>query len=353
MDKTEKLKVAVLFGGCSSEYAISLQSAYAVLQHLDGERYLPVPIGITRQGQWMRYEGGIEKIPRDTWLQDPLCHPVVVLPGHETGALMEWGPAGPSQVAVDVALPMLHGKNGEDGTVQGLLELAGIPYAGCGVLSSALGMDKDLAHRMAAQSGVAVPRSRVILKGDRPECWAQAGRTVGYPLFCKPARGGSSLGITQVENPAVLASAVREALEQDDKIVLEAAIPGFEVGCAILGRGDTLTMGVVDEIELEQGFLDYGEKYHRSTAKMHTPARLDADTAQRIQNTAAQVYRALDCRGFARVDLFLTPKGEIVFNEVNTLPGMTAASRFPKMLEAVGISFSAMLDQILSEAVCP
>jgi D-alanine---D-serine ligase len=254
------------------------------------------------------------------------------------------------RLKIDVALPVLHGKNGEDGTVQGLFELAGIPVAGCGILSSALCMDKDRAHRLAKEAGIRVPVSFVSRRNaDREAAAGRAGQ-IGYPLFVKPVKAGSSYGITKVSDESELQGAMELALAYDDEIMIEECISGFEVGCAVMGTGD-MVLGEVDEIELAEGFFDFTEKYTLKTSAIHVPARISPDLARRVKESAKRIYRALDCRGFARVDMFLTKEEEIVFNEVNTIPGFTTHSRFPNMMKAAGISFEEVVSEILEEAL--
>lgn len=246
----------------------------------------------------------------------------------------------------DAVFPVLHGRNGEDGTVQGLFELAGAPLIGCGTLSSALCMDKDRAHRLAALAGVEVPKSFAFGRDAAfDEILKRAGE-LGWHLFVKPVRAGSSFGISRVKEPQALPDAVREAFRYDSEILLEEAVPGFEVGCAVLGN-QTLITGAVDEIELARGFFDYTEKYTLKTSAIHCPARIPEETAGRIQEAARKIYRALGCRDFARVDMFLTPEGRIVFNEVNTIPGFTSHSRYPSMMKAAGIGFSELLTRMI------
>lgn len=344
------MKVMVLFGGCSSEYSVSLESASAVLRHLDREKYEPVMVGITQTGNWLHYTGAVENIEDDTWQTCGPCVSAVLSPDRESHRLWLFKETGPETVEIDVAFPVLHGKNGEDGTVQGLLALAGIPMAGCGVLASALCMDKDRAHRLAWDAGVRVPKALVLERDHRQETLREFAREVGYPLFVKPVKAGSSYGVTRVEDAAVLAEAVALAFQFDDQVIVEENIEGFEVGCAVLGN-DTLLTGEVDEIELSGGFFDFTEKYTLKTSAIHVPARITPGKALEIKETAKVIYQALGCRGFARVDMFLTPQGEIVFNEVNTIPGFTAHSRYPGMMRAVGIEFPELLDRILTLAV--
>ena len=346
-------KILVFFGGCSTEYAVSLESAAAVLGALDPARWAPVPVGITRDGRWFYYSGPLAAIPADTWHKDA-NHCAACTLDASRGANTLWLADG-RRIRFEAAFPVLHGKNGEDGTLQGLLELAGVPLIGCGTLASALCMDKGRTHELAALAGVAVPKNARFHRRDiRPDALRAAAEAIGWPLFVKPVRAGSSFGITRVTGPEGLSAAVTEALRHDDEVLLEQAVPGFEVGCAVLDGADgTLLTGAVDEIELAPGetLFDYDEKYTLAHAAIHCPARIPDATADRIRDTARTVYRALGCHGFARVDLFLTPAGEVVLNEVNTIPGLTAHSRFPSMMRAVGLEFPALLDQLLGAEV--
>ncbi len=340
--------ILILFGGCSTEYGVSLQSAHAVLEHLDATRYRALPVGITRAGQWLVYTGDIHRLIDDSW-QSGECAPCTPLLTRGVRRLLLLDGSG-QQLAFDAALPILHGKNGEDGTVQGLLELADIPVIGCGSLSSALCMDKDRAHKLVRQAGIRVPRSAVFRRGVRQEELLAAGNMLGYPLFVKPVRAGSSFGINRVTAPAQLQAAAASAFAIDREILLEEAISGFEVGCAVLGT-EELTVGMVDEIELTGGFFDFEEKYTLKTSAIHCPARIRPEQVTWIQSTAKTIYRVLDCKGFARVDLFLTPQGELVFNEVNTIPGFTTHSRYPNMMQQIGMDFSTLITRIIETEV--
>ena len=338
--------ILFLFGGCSTEYEVSLQSAHAVLQALDRSRYTPLAVGITREGRWLRYGGPLFHLETGDWEAQPDCVPCALSLDRGDLRLLWLDGSGRSE-PFDAAFPVLHGKNGEDGTVQGLLELIGAPIIGCGALSSALCMDKVRSHQLAALAGVAVPKGTVVTRPYAPEALAEAARSIGYPLFVKPVRAGSSFGVTRLEGPESLIPAVEEAFRHDREVLLEEAVPGFEVGCAVLGN-EELTVGLVDEIELSGGFFNFEEKYTLKTSAIHCPARIPAPTARRIQETAKAIYRALGCRVFARVDLFLTPEGEIVFNEVNTIPGFTAHSRYPNMMKAAGIPAGDLVNGLIA-----
>lgn len=342
----QRKRIAILFGGCSPEYGVSLQSAYSVITHLDREKYEPVLIGISNAGDWFQYVGEIEKIPIDTWCNEEDCIPVVVSPNRTVHGIVTIKNGKIRETHIDAVFPVLHGKNGEDGTVQGMFELAGIPVVGCGVLSSALCMDKDRAHKLVQAAGISVPQSFVLQSGGDAETAIRQAERIGYPLFVKPVGAGSSYGITKVTGRNQLPEALKLAFSYDITVIVEECISGFEVGCAVL-ENDGFVVGEVDEIELEKGFFDFTEKYTLKTSSIHVPARISAEKAGEIKETAKLIFKTLDCRGFARVDMFLDDTGRIVFNEVNTIPGFTTHSRFPNMMKAAGIS----LEQVISMAV--
>lgn len=343
-------KIAVIFGGCSPEYSVSLQSAYAVICHMDSLKYIPVLIGISKSGDWFLYNGNIEKIPNDTWCNETDCTPVAVSQNRSAHNLLVMKNGSVKEIAIDAAFPVLHGCNGEDGTVQGVFELAGIPLIGCGVLSSALCMDKDRAHKLVHSEGILVPESFTIDKTVAEEIILQKVDKLGYPVFVKPIKAGSSYGISKVSKRGDLLTALALAFEYDNQVIIEECISGFEVGCAVLGN-DILTIGEVDEIELADGFFDFTEKYTLKTSAIHVPARVENNIAERIKKTAKVIYKALDCRGFARVDMFLSDSGQIIFNEVNTIPGFTTHSRYPNMMKAAGYSFEQIISAVIERAV--
>ena len=343
-------QIAILFGGCSPEYSVSLQSAYSVITHIDRKKYTPVLIGISNAGDWFKYDGEIEKIPADTWCNEKDCIPVVVSPSRTVHGILTIKNGKIKETYIDAAFPVLHGKNGEDGTVQGLFELAGIPVVGCSVLSSALCMDKDRAHKLAQAAGISVPQSFVLQNDMDAEIALMQAEEIGYPLFVKPVGAGSSYGITKVTERNQLPAALKLAFSYDNKVIIEECISGFEVGCAVL-ENDGLMVGEVDEIELEKGFFDFTEKYTLKTSSIHVPARISAEKAAKIKETAKLIYKTLDCRGFARVDMFLDDTGRIVFNEVNTIPGFTSHSRFPNMMKAIHIPFEQIISIAIDKAV--
>ena len=345
-----KPKIAILFGGCSTEYEISLKSAYSVIAYIDARKYEPILLGITRDGQWYLYNGPVENINNDTWHDSRYCQEAIISPCRKTQGVLFTGTSENKTIKLDAALPILHGKNGEDGTIQGLLSLAGIPIVGCNILASALCMDKDRAHKLVAAAGIRVPRSCTCTCESEIDLSLAKAKGIGFPLFVKPIKSGSSFGITKVMCHEQLPSAISLALKHDNEVIVEENINGFEVGCAIIGKTQ-LIVGQVDEVELADGFFDYKEKYNLETSKIHVPARIAPAKAEEIKETAKAIYHILGCSGFARVDMFLTPDGGIVFNEVNTIPGFTTHSRFPNMVKAIGMTFGDILDEIITEAV--
>ena len=350
MNETKKLRVALFFGGVSSEHDVSLISAENVIRSIPKDKYEVLCIGITKKGRWLYFPGDITEISTGAWEQNPDCSAAILSPDPLHGGIITIENGETYIKKVDVVFPVLHGRNGEDGTIQGLFEMAGIPVVGCGVLSSALCMDKDRAHKLVHTAGIAVPSSFVLGKSASVATALQQAEKIGYPLFVKPVKAGSSFGITKVSSSNELPAALELAFEYDKRVIVEECISGFEVGCAILGDED-LTVGEVDEIELSGGFFNFTEKYTLKTSAIHVPARIPQNTAEQIKQAAKTIYRTLDCQGFARVDLFLTPSGEIVFNEVNTIPGFTTHSRYPNMMKAAGFTFEQIVSALIEQAV--
>jgi D-alanine--(R)-lactate ligase len=340
----DRLKVGVLFGGSGEEHPISVKSAREVAKHLDPDRYEPFFIGITQRGAWRLCDG-----PDAEW-ENGTGRPAVLSPDRSIPGLLVLDGARYETVGLDLVLPVLHGRYGEDGAIQGLLELSGIPYAGCDVQSSALCMDKSLAYIVARSAGIATPDFRTVTPAEDIDA-----DELTYPVFVKPARSGSSFGVTKVSRGEELQGAVRTARRYDSKVVIEAAVVGSEVGCAIHGNDGDLFAGEVDQIALSDGFFRIHQEREpergSDNATVIVPANISADARWRVQETAKAVYRALGCSGLARVDLFLTGDGRVVLNEVNTLPGMTPYSRYPRMMAAAGLSFADVLDRIVSSTL--
>lgn len=340
-----RVRVAVVFGGASEEHPISVKSAQEVARNLDPGRYEPLFVGITRAGEWR-----LCREPHADW-EDDEFRPALLSPDRATRGLLvreEDGRYRPRQV--DVALPVLHGTLGEDGAIQGLLELSGIPYVGCDVPSSALCFDKSLAYLVAGSAGIATPTFWTVPAGGQVDA-----EGVSYPVFVKPARSGSSFGVSRVERPEDLPAAVEAARAYDTKVLIEAAVVGSEVGCAVLEDSDGLAVGEVDQVRLSHGFFrihqEEAPEIRSDNSTVVVPADIDAAARQRVQETAKAVYRALGCVGLARVDLFLRTDGEIVLNEVNTFPGMTSYSRYPRMMAAAGMTLGDVIDRAVSFAL--
>lgn len=341
-------RVLIIFGGHSTEYEVSLNSAASVIKAVDKGRYEVLLLGITKAGQALYYEGSVEKLKGEEWTKEA-CYPATI--SMSRGTPMLWVEKGGTllKIPFHIAFPVLHGKNGEDGTLQGLCELAGIPIAGCDMEGSMIGMDKVLAHTLVNMAGIAVPKGICLERIEEYKEKEQSIRKLGLPVFVKPVRAGSSFGISKVTEEAQLYAAIEEAFSHDGRVVIEEAVEGFEVGCAVMGN-DKLCIGRVDEIELSEGFFNYEEKYTLKTSAIHMPVRLPEEEEARIKETAAKIYRCLGLRGFSRVDMFYTDQKEIVFNEVNTIPGFTDHSRFPNMMKGIGRSFEDVVNEILSLA---
>lgn len=336
----EKKTVAVLFGGKSTEYSVSLQSAYSVLKELNREKYNVLPIGITEEGTWYLYTGNLEDIPNNTWYSHDIT-PVLINPGPLKQALI----INQMEVHIDAAFPILHGINGEDGTVQGLFALAGIPVIGCGILASALCMDKKRAHDLVSAAGIRCAES-VILTTEN--WWQKQTDNMKLPVYVKPVHAGSSIGIHRCTCEDEIPAALKDAFSVDCEVMIEEEVQGIEIGAAIIGNDDEMFYGRADEIELSHGFFDFEEKYTLKTSAIHMPARIPEAEEKRILDTAGRIYKILGCSGFARVDMFYTPEKEIFFNEVNTIPGFTSHSRFPNMMKGAGLSFADTLEKIIS-----
>src|SRR5882762_5543409 len=338
------MKIGIIFGGCSEEHPISVKSAQEIAKHLDTEKYEPFWIGITKGGAWKLCDG-----PDAGW-ENGGCRPAMLSPDRSVHGLLVLEQGQYEAIRLDLVLPVLHGKLGEDGAMQGLLELSGIPYVGCDVQSSALCMDKSLAYIVARSAGIATPNFWVVPANENLD-----PDRLTYPVFVKPARSGSSFGVGKVSRKEELPSAVETARQYDSKVLIEEAVVGSEVGCAILGNDLDLTAGEVDRISLSHGFFRiHQESAPESGSENSTvtvPADILAASRSLVQETAKAIYRVLGCRGLSRVDMFLKEDGTVVLNEVNTLPGMTSYSRYPRMMAAAGMPLAEVIDRIVSLAL--
>jgi D-alanine--(R)-lactate ligase len=337
------MKIGIIFGGTSEEHPVSVKSARTVAKNLDTEKYEPYWIGITKSGAWKLCAG-----PGEDWEND--SSPAMLSPDGSVHGLLVLEQGRHEAISLDVVLPVLHGKLGEDGAMQGLLELSGIPYVGCDVQSSALCMDKSLAYLVVGSAGIATPNFWVVPANENPD-----PDRFTYPVFVKPARSGSSFGVTKVTGKEELRTAVETARQYDSKVVIEEGVVASEVGCAILGNDPDLIAGEPDQITLSHGFFRIHQEDDPESGSENStitvPANISAESRSLVQETAKAIYRALGCRGLARVDLFLKEDGTVVFNEVNTLPGLTSYSRYPRMMAAAGLPLAEVIDQIVSLAL--
>ena len=350
----KKLSVCILFGGMSPEHKVSLRSAESVLNHIDHEKYNVFPVGITQDGDWILFGGSdYAMLPAGTWMNHPDNCPAAISPVRGQG-LLRFEKDGVVREQIDVVFPVLHGENGEDGAMQGLLQLAGIPYVGPHVSASAVAMDKTLTKLAADQAGIpqaawALVRAQET-KGAMDGILSRLEQKFSYPMFVKPAGTGSSVGVSKAGDRQALKKALVEAAGFDDKILVEEFIHGREVEVAVMGN-DSPAASVCGEIDSGADFYDYEAKYITDTSVAYVPARIPQDVAEQVREQAIKVYQAIGCRGLSRVDFFVTfEENRVVFNEINTLPGFTSISMYPKLFAASGIPYSQLIDQLLTLA---
>ncbi len=349
-----RLKIGILFGGASSEYEVSLLSASSVLTHINREKYDIVMLGITKDGRWLRYRGDIDDIRFDRWAESGNTAPAVVSPDRAVHGVMEILPDGRTvSIRLDAVFPVMHGKNSEDGTLQGLFTVAGIPFVGCDTLSCALCMDKALARTITDNAGIPSTAWDWFYADALSDFAALETRLVqklGYPMFIKPANAGSSVGVSRATDTQSLRTAIELALEHDKKVVAEQAVIGQEVECAVLGNDSPIT-SMVGEIAPVAEFYDYNAKYIDNTTNLYIPARISGEIAQTVRDMAARSYRALCCTGLSRVDFFVKKDGTVLLNEINTIPGFTHISMYPKLFEATGIPYPELIDRLITLAL--
>jgi len=350
-----KQNVCILFGGISPEHEVSLRSAESVLNNLDAEKYTILPVGITKAGRWILFGGkDYAQLPAGTWEEHPDNCPVTVSPVRGEGLLC-FRAGGVETLSVDVVFPVLHGENGEDGSVQGLLQLAGIPYVGPHVAESAVAMDKTLTKLV--MDSVSIPQAAwVLVRSSQLETKMESALDAvesrfAYPVFVKPAGTGSSVGVSKAADRQQLEKALLDAGRYDEKILVEEFIPGIEVEVAVMGNQLPIA-SVCGEIDSGAEFYDYEAKYITDTSVAYIPARIPEETAEKVREYAVQAYSAIGCQGLSRVDFFVDREsGRIVFNEINTLPGFTSISMYPKLMEASGIPYSQLLDKLIGYAL--
>ena len=349
------LNVCVLFGGVSPEHAVSLRSAESVLNNMDSEKYNIYPVGITKEGKWIYFSGkDYSMLPSDTWQTQPGNYAAAISPVRGQGLLLFCNGVI-EEIPIDVVFPVLHGENGEDGAVQGLMQLSGIPCVGPDLAASAVSMDKTLTKLVIDHAAIPQAKWHLVRSMGLEEKLENAVRDVeekfSYPVFVKPAGTGSSIGVSKAADREGLRKALLEAAKYDDKILVEEFIHGREIEVAVMGNESPMA-SVCGEIDSGAEFYDYEAKYVTDTSVAYIPARISHETEEKARDFAVKAYRALGCRGLSRVDFFVTYGDDsIILNEVNTLPGFTSISMYPKLFAASGIPYSELIDTLLRLAL--
>ena len=360
----KKLRIGVIFGGRSGEHEVSVRSARSVIDAIDKSKYEVVPIAITKEGNWLAPAAAAELLPTETQRRLSVQtlgksrDDVAIVGDPSRQSLMTLGRDGMKDQVLDVVIPVLHGTYGEDGTLQGLLEMASIPFVGCGTLASACGMDKVTMKALFKEAGLPICRHTWLLRSewesDQAKVLRRVKREIGFPCFVKPANLGSSVGVSKVTDRASLVKAIDLAARYDRKIMVEELVDGREIECGVIGNDEPRASLPGEYVIHEESarFLDYTEKYSGTgNNEFIVPARISKSTIKRIQKMAVIAYKAIDASGLSRVDFFLKPDGELLVNEVNTLPGLTDVSGFPKMWEASGIPFPKVIDHLIELAI--
>ena len=350
-----KQTLLIIFGGRSGEYEVSLVSAAAVIENVPRDKYDVVTVGVTRDGRWYLCDCASDEIRRGAWVDSPSLVPCALSPDYGANTLIVLGDE-PRCIRFDAAMAVVHGTQGEDGQIQGLFELCGAPLVGCSAQTSANCMDKSTAKRIVAAAGIACAPDVVTCRAEwlrsRADVVAEAEKALGYPMFVKPSRAGSSVGVTKAADRAALVSAVEKALEWDSRTVLiEKAIVGREIEVAVLVEGDSVTVSVPGEIAPGAEFYDYDTKYKTDTASYYIPARLPEALLESLRDEALLAAKRLGIEGLSRIDFFVTEDGNVILNEVNTMPGFTPISMYPKLMANVGVPFSELIDRLVAEAV--
>lgn len=346
-----KENILLLFGGCSSEHDVSLKSATTILTNIDKSKYEVYPVGITKEGKWLLYTGNDNDLTNNRW--ETTGVPAILSPdATDKGLWIIKEGKEPVKIMIDKVFPVLHGRNGEDGTVQGLCELAQIPFVGCGVLASAVSMDKAFTKIVVAQKGV--PQANFVIIKDKElknieEAVKKVEEAFAYPYFIKPANAGSSVGISKATNKQELIDGMLEAIKHDKKLLIEETIIGREVETAVLGNEDIMVSGV-GEILAAAEFYDFDAKYNNAESKTIINANLPAQTKEKIREYAKDVFDAVEGKGISRIDFFVKENGEIIFNELNTLPGFTSISMYPMLFEAAGIPLKELITKLIEFA---
>ncbi|MCX7921151.1 MAG: D-alanine--D-alanine ligase [Clostridia bacterium] len=356
-----KKRIAVIFGGQSSEHEVSRVSAQSVITNINADKYDVAMIGITKDGRWLSYDGPVEKLGSGEWQAiaeakaDVLSSGGIAAAENSARSIIKSAASEAGAKTIDVVFPVLHGCNGEDGTIQGLFELAGIPYVGCGVLGSALGMDKAYSKIIFEKEGIPQGKylvfNRKQINSDIEGIIKKVEETLIYPCFVKPSNAGSSVGVSKARDRVELVNALNLAAKHDRRILVEEFINGREVECAVLGNDDPIASTVGEVVPCNE-FYDYQAKYIDGDSKITIPAELPEDTAAEIRQYAIRAFKALDCAGLSRVDFFVHKEtGKVYINEINTLPGFTSISMYPKLWEASGIPYAELISRLIDLAI--
>ncbi|HEX7722999.1 MAG TPA: D-alanine--D-alanine ligase family protein [Pyrinomonadaceae bacterium] len=361
---TKKLRIGVIFGGRSGEHEVSVRSARSVIDAIDKSKYEVVPIAITKEGNWLAPAVAAELLPAETQRKiapqslGTARDDVAIVGDPSRSGLMKLGGGKLPAERLDVVFPVLHGTYGEDGTIQGLLEMAAIPFVGCGTLASACGMDKVTMKALFKEAGLPICAHTWLLRSDwerdKEKVMRRINRAIGFPCFVKPANLGSSVGVSKATNKTLLSKAIELAARYDRKIMVEELVDAREIECAVIGNDEPRASLPGEYVIHEESarFLDYTEKYSSTgNVEFIVPARISKSIINKIQKMAAIAYKAIDASGLSRVDFFLKADGELLVNEINTLPGLTDVSGFPKMWEATGIPFARVIDQLIELAI--
>lgn len=348
--------ILVIFGGVSSEHKISLMSAQSVIRNIPKDKYNVIMMGITTEGEMYLYKGSEQNLPEDGWLSDKsLLKKAVISTDRKDCGVLCLDNGEYSLIKIDAAFPVMHGKNGEDGTIQGLLTVAGIPFVGCDTMSSAVCMDKAMTNSICDVNNIAQAKWKYItlyeFNKNGGDFVKECAEYLGFPCFVKPANAGSSVGVRKAKTTDELYSALEYALTFDDRVVVEEGIDGIEVECAVLGNEEPVA-GAVGEIEPCNEFYDFDAKYVDNKSGLHIPARIPAEKIAEIQKQAVKAYKAWGCSGLARVDFFVrNSDGKVLLNEPNTIPGFTSISMYPMLMDKAGISYGELIDRLITLAI--
>jgi D-alanine-D-alanine ligase len=350
------MNLVVLFGGMSNEHDISLKSAVNVIKAVPADKYNVIPIGITKKGRWLFFPGSLDEISDGSWEQSRDCTPAVIIPDPMYRGLLKYTEGQFSVEKIDAVFPVMHGKTGEDGVIQGLLELSGIPFVGCHTTASAVCMDKTITHAVLERDGISMARYTVICRSDIDRVNEFAEETVkklGLPVFVKPAESGSSVGCSKAYDIEELKAAIKTAFSHDEKAICEEYIVGRELECAVFGSDDSDTFASdIGEILSANEFYDFEAKYINSASKTIIPEDITQNGKSReMREVALKAYKTAGCRGLARVDFFLREDGTFVLNEINTMPGFTKISMYPKLMEAMGIPIEELIEKLIRLAM--